>query len=181
MSAKQITRSAPERHKVTITYLEQTRPPQPHAVARPAANVAILRCETPPVDFYRHLYNAVGEPHKWVSRRYLEDDILKTLIHAETVRIYVLYTDGWPAGFAEIDLAKPETPVIRFYGIVPEAQRQGLGRWFFHEILGLIWAEGPKSVRIDTCSMDSPSALRLYQRAGFDVIGQEAGLIEWYG
>ncbi|MEM9234407.1 MAG: GNAT family N-acetyltransferase [Pseudomonadota bacterium] len=173
--------TSPERHKVTITYLEQTAPPPLGQVARPAQNVAILRAEKPPVTFYQYIYNAVGEAHKWVSRRYMDADELRGLIHTEETAIYILYTDGWPAGFAEIDLAEATRPAIKFFGLVPEAQHKGLGRWFFYEVLGLIWAKSPQAVRIDTCSMDSPTALRLYQRAGFNVVGQETGLIEWYG
>lgn len=170
-----------ERIEVTITYLEQTEPPKLHNLPRPAHQVAILKCHRPPADFYRYIYNAVGEPHKWVSRRYLETEDLEALIHAPTTEIYVLYLEGWPAGYAEFDLTETATPVIRFFGLVPDAQGLGLGRWFFYESLGLIWAKGPKSVRIDTCTLDSPSALRLYQQAGFNVIDQGAGLIEWCG
>lgn len=174
-------RTVPERHEVKIMFLEQTAPPRVQNIARPARNVAILNCAMPPVAFYRHLYNAVGEPHKWVSRRYMPDKDLLDLIHQDNALIYVLYVDGWPAGFTEIDTADDAHPAIRFFGLIPEAQGLGLGRWFFHEVLGMIWAKGPKSIRIDTCSMDSPSALRLYQRAGFNVIDQASGVIEWYG
>lgn len=181
MSADLKILAKPERHEVTVTYLEQTTPPRAHAAARPARHVAIMRCEKPPVSFYRFIYNAVGADHKWVSRRYLGDEDLGALIHADNAVIYLLYVDGWPAGFAELDITNAKRPAIKFFGLVAETRHQGIGRWFFHEILGLVWADRPDAVRIDTCSMDDPSALRMYQRAGFNVIDQAKGIIEWYG
>lgn len=175
------SQSPSERIKVTITYLEQTAPPRISSLARPALQMAIMKCHEPPATFYRYIYNAVGGPHKWVSRRYLGDKELAALITNHTTEIYILYKEGWPAGFAEIDNADQDKPAIRFFGLIPEAQGLGLGRWFFYEILGMIWAKGPQSVRIDTCTLDSPAALQLYQRAGFNVIDQGTGIIEWRG
>ena len=118
-------RGKPERHEVTITYLEQTAPPKLSAMGLPAQQLALMKCHQPPAGFYRHIYNAVGEPHKWVSRRYMDDAELLGLIHHDDTEIYVLHTDGWAAGFAEIDWSAIKTPAIRFFGLVPEAQ--GLG------------------------------------------------------
>lgn len=70
---------------------------------------------------------------------------------------------------------------VKFFGLVPEARGRGLGTFFFDEILATIWAKDPGFVSIETCSMDSPAALRIYQRAGFSVVNQGTGLIEWRG
>lgn len=173
-------RPAPERFSVTITYLEQ------HGISRrrratPALPIALLPCRRPPVRFYRHLYNTVGEDHKWVSRRYMPDDKLERVIHQPGTELFVLYLDGWPAGFAEFKPGKADGIDIKFFGLIPEARGRGLGAFFFDELLTTIWARSPRVVRIETCSMDSPAALRIYQRAGFSVTGQGAGVIEWLG
>lgn len=169
-----------EKYSVTITYLEQSVPPR-RRKPPPALPIALLPCRAPPVRFYRHLYNSVGEDHKWVSRRYIDDKRLAQVIHAANTEIFVLYLDGWPAGFAEYRPGRNGGMDVKFFGLVPEARGRGLGTFFFDEILATIWAKDPGFVSIETCSMDSPAALRIYQRAGFSVVNQGTGLIEWRG
>ena len=123
----------------------------------------------------------MGEPHRWISRRYMDDDDLTEIIHDDRVAIYVLYKEGWPAGFAEVDWRRAPLCDFKFFGLVLEAQGSGLGRWFLRQVLDLIWASEPDRVIIETCTMDSPAALRLYQRAGFTVYDQGTGVIEWRG
>jgi GNAT superfamily N-acetyltransferase len=171
----------PERHQVTITYLDQRERPRMAPPAKPAFRTAMMRATRPPLGFYRHVWNAVGEPHRWVSRRYMSDEALSRIVHDDRVAIYVLYKEGWPAGFAEVDWRKKPVADFKFFGLVPEAQGEGLGRWFLRQVLDLVWSAEPQRVIIETCSMDSPAALRLYQREGFSVYDQAKGVIEWRG
>lgn len=173
--------SPTERIEVTITYLEQLARPALTPPVAPATPHAILRCEKPPATFYRYMFNAVGEKHHWASRRYLPDDELLELIHQPTEEIYVLYRQGWPAGFAEISFAEPGEGLIRFFGLVPEAQGERVSPWFFYEILRNAWSRDISKLRIETCTEDSPAALILYQKMGFEVTHQGKGLIEWRG
>ncbi|MEM9422532.1 MAG: GNAT family N-acetyltransferase [Pseudomonadota bacterium] len=166
---------------VTVTYLEQTKRPQFPQLHPPSGKTALMKAENPPADFYRFLFNRIGEKHKWVSRRYLNNDELVPLIHDPNIEIFVLYKDGWPAGFAEIVGGFEEEVEFKFLGLLPEAQGTGLGRWFLQEVLAIIWSRGPKRVIIETCTLDHPAALRLYQKAGFTVYDQAKGLIEWHG
>lgn len=170
-----------ERHEVTIHYLEQRAPVIRPPLPVPARKLAIMRAEKPAPGFYRFLFNGVGEPHRWVSRRYLTDEALKKHIHDPKALIYVLYTEGSPVGYGEIDSRKEDHAAIKFFGLLPEAQGQGLGRWFFREITELAWQLRRGRVIIETCSLDSPKALRLYQREGFSLYDQGRGLIEWRG
>ena len=170
-----------ERHEVTIHYLEQSQPRTLAPVPAPARRLAIMRAEKPSVDFYRFLFNGVGEPHRWVSRRYMPDDQLRGLIHDDNVFIYVLYAEGAPIGYGEVDGRKKDLAAIKFFGLLPEAQGQRLGHWFFREITGLAWALRRGKVIIETCSLDSPRALQLYQREGFTLYDRATGVIEWHG
>jgi GNAT superfamily N-acetyltransferase len=148
---------------------------------RPARKLAVMRAEKPSPAFYRFLFNGVGEKHRWVTRRYLGDEELKLHIHDPDVHIYVLYTDGSPQGYGEIDARGAGPVAIKFFGLLPDAQRQGLGRWFFREITELAWQLRRPPVIIETCSLDDPRALRLYQREGFDLYDRAQGVIEWHG
>lgn len=170
-----------ERHEVTIHYLEQRARRVQTPLPVPARRLAIMRAEKPAAGFYRFLFNTIGEPHRWISRRYIPDRELMRHIHDDDVHIYVLYAEGSPVGFGEVDGRRTDHASIRFFGLLPEAQGQGLGRWFFREVTELAWQLGRPRVIIETCSLDSPRALQLYQREGFSLYDRATGLIEWHG
>lgn len=163
---------------VCITYLEQRSRPILPAPARPPCKVAILRAEHPPVHFYRYLYRLIGDPHKWVSRNRLSDDDLAAIIQNKTVYLYVLYVDGVPAGMAEIDGRDPRTFEIKFFGLGPDFVGKGLGRFFLTHVIELAWTLGPERLQLETCTLDHPAALPLYQKLGFEVFDRRKGQVE---
>ncbi|MEL7486718.1 MAG: GNAT family N-acetyltransferase [Pseudomonadota bacterium] len=167
-----------EKIDVVITYLEQRqRPmlPTPHA---PPVKTAILRAEAPPTHFYRYLYDQIGAPHNWVSRRALSDEALSAIIHHPDDHIFVLYVGGVPAGLAEIDARSRETVELKFFGLVPEYVGAGYGRYFLTHAIDAAWAFEPQRVILETCSLDHPAALPLYQKLGFTVFDQRTGRVE---
>jgi GNAT superfamily N-acetyltransferase len=170
-----------ERHEVTIRYLEQTSPRAQTPLPRPGRALALMRAEKPHPDFYRFLFSGVGEAHRWISRRYLTDAELRRHTDDPETYIYVLYADGSPAGFGEIDGRADKEAAIKFFGLFPHMQGQRLGRWFFREITELAWQLRRGRVIIETCTLDNPRALQLYQREGFTIYDQARGLIEWRG
>ncbi|MEQ8178372.1 MAG: GNAT family N-acetyltransferase [Amphiplicatus sp.] len=163
---------------VTITYLEQRARPVLATPARPPLKVAILRAERPPVHFYRYLYALVGDPYKWVSRKKLSDAELETIIHDPSVYLYVLYVGGVPGGMAEVDARADGIAEIKFFGLASDFIGVGLGRYFLTNVIDLAWALSPKSVRLETCTLDHPAALPLYQKFGFTVFDQRKGQVE---
>lgn len=167
-----------ERVEVTITYLEQTERPVLPTPTRPSRKVALLRAEHPPVHFYRYLYRLVGDPYHWVSRRRMDDAELAEIIQDPSVYIYVLYVDGVPGGFAEIDACDEAIHEIKFFGLAPEFVNAGLGRYFLTNVIDLAWSHGPERLRLETCSLDHPAALPLYQKFGFQVYDRRKGVVE---
>ncbi len=170
---------------VTITYLEQTArstsPPQ----ARPPGKTALMRAENPPLHYYRYLFDRVGKPYHWASRRYMPDDDLRAIVHDPDVYFYVLYFSGVPCGIGEVD-ARPDvhdagTVEIKFFGLMQDFIGRGLGRWFLYNVIDLAWARDPRRVILETCTADHPAALPLYQKMGFTVYSQDTGIIEWRG
>lgn len=165
--------------EVTITYMEQSaRPVLPPAVFNARRKTALLRAENPPVHFYRYLYDLIGAPYNWVSRRRLSDKDLAALIQHDDVYIYVLYVDGVPAGMAEVDARSADTHELKFFGLAPDFIGAGLGRYFLSNVLDLIWSRRPRRVRLETCTLDHPAALPLYQKFGFSVIDRRKGFVE---
>jgi GNAT superfamily N-acetyltransferase len=163
---------------VTITYLEQTQRPMLPTPARPPGKIAILRAENPPTVFYRYLYRLIGDPHHWMSRRKLSDGELSRIICDDKVHIYVLYAGGVPAGMAEIDARSPPAAELKFFGVAPEYQGAGMGRYFLTHVIDLAWSLAPSRLRLETCTLDHPAALPLYQKLGFSVFDQQRGQVE---
>ncbi len=158
--------------KTTVTHLEMLTDPHLRCPL-PVGKTAFIRAETPPVHFYRYLYDTIGQDYFWVNRRALSDEDLLKIIHDDQVYIYVLYMNGAPAGFAELDLRSMPTADLSFLGIMPEFIGRGLGRFLLCETIGLAWMYHPKKLTVQTCTLDHRSALPLYQRNGFTPCGQE--------
>ena len=163
---------------VTITYLQMIERPQTPLPALTQKNVAILRAHEPPVHFYRYLYRLVGDPHHWVSRRRMNDEALADIIHNADVYILILYVAGVPAGFSEIDARNRTVSEIKFFGLAPDYNGRGLGKFFLAHIVDFAWSLGPERVRLETCTLDHPAALPLYQKIGFRVYDRMSGVVE---
>lgn len=149
-----------------------TAPPATHVPAPLGSRLALMRAVGMPPAFYRFLYEQVGRPHHWMLRRNLDDAALRAAIDAATTQIDVLYADGSPAGFFELDLTRlPAEVEILYFGLVPDFQGRGLGRFLLSEALAAAWAHDPAKVTVHTNSLDSPRALHLYQKAGFVPVG----------
>ncbi len=137
-----------------------------------------MRVEHCPVHFYRYLYNLIGAPYNWISRRKLSDDDLAAIIHHRDVYLYVLYVDGAPAGMAEIDARNAETHELKFFGLAPGFVGGGLGRFFLTNVIDLAWSRTPKTLQLETCTLDHPAALPFYQKLGFSVTDRRSGIVE---
>ena len=174
---KAATRTDPDAMlDVTVTWLEMTVRPTRPSFARPRG-VALMRASDPGAGFYRYLYNSVGEDWLWYERRAMTDDALDALVSDERLEIYVLYRNGAPAGFGELDRRQPGEIELAYFGLMPDAIGQGLGVWLLHETIDLAWSYEPERFWLHTCTHDHPRALPLYQRAGFVPYKQETKTI----
>jgi GNAT superfamily N-acetyltransferase len=76
-----------------------------------------------------------------------------------------------PAGFFEIDArTAPASTNIAYFGLTGDFIGKGLGKFFLDCAIVAAWATGPKRVTVNTCTLDHPRALGLYQAAGFQII-----------
>ena len=174
MVTKKPRSKKPGRLKVTVTHLEMTAQPDHHrAVPMPLSKVALLEAEKPTVSFYRYLYDTVGEPWLWGNRRELSDTMLKAIIHDERDTVLVLYRAGVPAGFAELFRGDDHTTEISYFGLMPEFVGQGLGRYLLQAAIERAWRDEPERLIVETCTLDHPRAVTLYQWAGFRPYAQE--------
>jgi GNAT superfamily N-acetyltransferase len=151
---------------ITVTYLEMTTPP---LNAPSAANdeAQILLVERPTVSFYRYLYETVGEAYLWYERRGLDDETLRRIIHDPGVALYVLYVGGVPAGYSELDGRRHPDVELSYFGLIPEFLGRGLGPYLLRRTIAEAWARKPSRLWVHTCTLDHPSAMDIYRRAGF--------------
>ena len=163
---------------VVIAYLEMTAPPTRPTVPAPPAKLALLRAENPPVAFYRYLYDNVGEPWFWIDRRKLDDAALAAILADPLVELYVLYVGGVPAGYVELDRRTEPDINLAYCGLIPEFTGRGLGPWLLNWAVDAAWRHRPRRLTVDTCTLDHPKALAVYQRAGFVPYRQERKTID---
>ncbi|MBL8582368.1 MAG: GNAT family N-acetyltransferase [Rhizobiaceae bacterium] len=167
----------PEPITVTVTFLDMERQPAFYPPLPYNRQIALLRTRAIPLHFYRYLLDRVGRKWNWVNALRLDDEELAAAIHAADRDIRVLYVDGAPAGFFDIKPARPEETEIAYFGMMEHATGQGLGRWFLGAAIAAAWSTGPQRVTVQTCTLDHPAALPLYQKMGFSPVAQATEVV----
>lgn len=158
----------------TVTALEMvSRPTRPSPHPPSGMRTALIRAEPPTLSFYRYLYGTVGADWTWVSRRLMSDAALMEEITNPKVEIYVLYVDGAPAGYGEIDRRQgPTTAELAYFGLLPDFIGRGVGRYLLDTVVDIAWTGATERLWVHTCDLDHPRALGVYQRAGFTPFDQ---------
>jgi GNAT superfamily N-acetyltransferase len=160
-----------------VTFLEmRVRPGYdwPHLPAN-GATASLLRAEAPAVWYFHALYDAVGRDHAWEDLREEPAERMSDWLHDPAVALWTLMRAGWPQGFFILDERQPGRSEITLLGLVPEAIGQGLGRYLVRTAILTAWERpGLEVLGVETCSLDHPRALAVYQQQGFAVVGQEA-------
>ncbi|WP_162906540.1 GNAT family N-acetyltransferase [Algihabitans albus] len=163
----------------TVTFLEMRKRPPLQTLQAPSGRAtALLRCLRPTVAFYRFLYNTVGAPWLWWERRALDDATLAEIVQDDKVEIYVLYVDGQPVGYAELDRRKKNEIELAYFGLMPEFVGQRLGPYLLSSAIDIAWSYEPLRLWVNTNTLDHPKALPLYQRMGFVPYAQERKVID---
>src|SRR5437763_1599495 len=111
-----------------ITYLEMREPPTAPRIPAPLGKLALMRVENCTVSFYRYLYETVGTPWLWYQRRLFTDAALAAELAKPTTEIFVLYVGGLPAGYFELDAARPPETELCYFGLIPDFIYVGCGR-----------------------------------------------------
>jgi GNAT superfamily N-acetyltransferase len=167
-----------KRIPTVVTFLEMTAKPSAIPPPQPKGKIAILKAENPPVHFYRYLYDTIGDAFKWVDRRKLGPADLAEIVQNPRNELYVLYVEGCPAGMAELDMRDPATGQLAYFGLMPDYLGRRLGFFFLYHSCMNAWARPISKLLVNTCTLDHPRALPLYQRIGFAPYAREERYIE---
>lgn len=163
---------AGEQVAVAVTWLEMTaRPEGPPPPLPMNAPVSLMRADKPPAAYFRYLYDLVGEEYEWTDRHADSPDELTAMLHHDDVALYSLIFDGWPAGLFLLDWRETAACDLAYFGLSGEVLGRGLGKWLLSEAVRTGWdRDGVERMTVNTCSLDHPRALPMYQRAGFSPV-----------
>jgi GNAT superfamily N-acetyltransferase len=159
-----------------VTFLEMRARPAYDWPALPATGptASLLRAESPPVWYLHALYDAVGRDHAWEDLHAEPEEELAAFLADPAVGLWTLMRAGWPQGFFILDTRKPGRGEITLLGLVPQAIGRGLGRFLVRTAVLTAWEQpGLEVLEVNTCSLDHPRALAVYQQQGFEVVAQE--------
>jgi GNAT superfamily N-acetyltransferase len=154
---------------VTTWSLETTSPSELKPSAKPAADVELRRARRPSPEFGRFLYTSVGGNWYWIDRLpWSHAQWLARLSHPR-VETWVVYADGTPAGYFELDGTVDGAVEIAYLGVSPAFLDLRLGGWLLTEAIRCAWAMGPRRVWVHTCTLDARHALANYRARGMRV------------
>jgi GNAT superfamily N-acetyltransferase len=157
---------------VTVFYLEMGAPSK-RIVPAPREDLEVVHAVAPTPRYYRFLYDSVGDDYHWYRCKQLSETALTKLIHDPLDEVHVLSVAGTPAGFAQLDRRQTNEIELIQFGLMPEFIGQRLGPWFLQQIIDIAWSHQPKRLWLHTCTLDHPSALPMYQQAGFELYREE--------
>jgi GNAT superfamily N-acetyltransferase len=151
-----------------VTYLEQTAPAAPPALHWGSERIGVERLSRA---LYLSLYRQVGEALGWDQRLLMRAQELDALLQGDALRIYVLRdVRGEVLGFCEFDRSAFPQVELKNFGLIPDAQGRGLGRWLLSTALQGEWRANPDRIWLHTDNWDHPAAVHVYQRSGFKIV-----------
>ena len=159
----------------TVTWLEMTRRPEtpwPHAPSGPPAS--LLVAESPPAWYFLALYDAVGSEYAWEDMHAHPEGELAAWLADSGVTLHTLMRQGWPAGFFVLDATEAGVVELAYFGLTPQVVGLGLGTFLLGTAIHTAWdLPGTQKLTVNTCTLDHPRALGLYQKMGFVPVRRE--------
>jgi GNAT superfamily N-acetyltransferase len=126
-----------------------------------------------PASFFRYLYAEVGRLYHWVDRLGWSDDQIRAHVLRPEITLWVMYREGAPLGYFELERHDDGSIEIAYFGLMQEAIGRGLGKHLLTEAVERAWSAGANRVWLHTCSLDDPAALPNYLKRGFKPFKQE--------
>lgn len=154
--------------RLVTTYLEMNTPADFKPSYADDPTITVMQAQVPLVPFYRFLYRTVGETWYWSDRDRWSDEQLAQWLSSPNVAVHVLYSNGTPAGYIELEKQGDDTE-ISYFGLFPAFFGKGYGKHLLSHGIQQAWAAGAKRVWVHTCNLDAPQALPNYQRRGMKI------------
>lgn len=153
------------KQEVTIHYLKMVKKPDTTTPTDHQLSLKKLHQIIDP-EYYLKLYNAVGDSFQWTDRLGLSHKELAKEINDSRTTIYLLQYQGKTVGYSEL-VQEKEYVELLYFGLFFSEIGKGLGPTFLQLIIAQAWELNPQWVQLNTCTLDHPKALSLYQQIGF--------------
>jgi GNAT superfamily N-acetyltransferase len=125
-------------------------------------------------DQFLRLYRTVGADYEWTDWLTRPTEEAEAHYAHPDRPIYVATRSGQEMGFCVLDFVYDDGADLAYFGMMPQAVGQGLGKPFLNWAIHQLWDRTAHSlITVNTCTLDHPSALPLYQKMGFVPVGTE--------
>ena len=159
--------------EVTRTYLHLARPEDLNTAHVGDSSLKIERVIDSPPSFYRYLYSEVGRFYHWTDRLPWTDEQIRSHLARPQITLWVMYCEGAPAGYFELERHEDGSIEIAYFGLIQEFLGRGLGKHLLTVAAEQAWHDGAKRVWLHTCTLDDAAALPNYLKRGFTPFKQE--------
>lgn len=126
-----------------------------------------------PIPFFRFLYAEVGRDYRWRERLTWTDAQCAAHLANPDVSIWVLYGDGAPGGYFELNKQSDGSVEIAYFGLMRDYFGRGLGKALLSAAADRAWSLGASRVWLHTCTLDYSAALPNYLARGFEKCREE--------
>jgi len=159
--------------EVTRTYLQLGSPNELEAARVDDPRVRIDQVVVCPPSFYRFLYGEVGRAYHWIDRLPWTDEQIRTHLARAEITLWVMYSEGAPAGYFELERHDDGSIEIAYFGLLGEFIGRGLGKHLLSAAVAQAWNDGANRVWLHTCTLDDPAAMPNYLKRGFKPFNEE--------
>jgi len=164
--------------EVTRTYLQLARPEDLVPARVDDARVRIDRVAECPASFFRYLYREVGRLYHWTDRLPWTDEQTREHLARPEITLWVMYSEGAPAGYFELEQHDDGSIEIAYFGLMQEFLGRGLGKHLLTVAAEQAWSDGANRVWLHTCTLDDPAALPNYLKRGLKPFKKETYVTE---
>lgn len=154
---------------VVTTYLEMLAPDALRRAPVPSPAPTFVRAHEPLPELNRFLYTAVGGDWYWRDRLGWSYEKWLRWLDRPALETWVLYANGTPAGYVELEKQPGDDVEIAYFGLIPRFIGRGLGGHLLTLGIERAWAMGARRVWVHTCTLDGPAALANYQARGMTI------------
>ena len=164
--------------EVTRTYLQLLKPADLNSARVDDHRVRIDSVVDSPASFYRFLYAEVGRFYHWIDRLPWSDEDIRAHLERPEITLWVMYYQGSPAGYFELEKHDDGSTEIAYFGLLPEFIGRGLGKHLLSVAVEHAWSDGANRVWLHTCTLDDEAALPNYIKRGFQPFKTETYVTE---
>lgn len=159
------TELPPGKIAAVATYLDMLRPPSPlHPGPGKGYRLQPLAGD---LRRYRALFAAVGQPWLWFSRAGMSDGEVRAILGSPDVEAFAVLVEGQDAGLVELNFTSDRECELAFFGLAPAFIGRKLGPVLIAEAIRRAFVRPIGRLWLHTCTLDHPSALPFYIKAGF--------------